>query len=159
MSRPTSPSCKLVSINQVKGLIEALNDLTSQEAAVMAQCENRSPFSVGKVPKINLEAYFQRMLKYCNLQEGTYIALMIYLDRAAEKVEFSGFNIHRLILASLVCAVKYTSDICNNNFFFAKVGGISPYEMCSVEAAFLEILDYNLYISDRDYNKYSTFIH
>lgn len=159
MSRPESPSTtRIVSIDQIKGLIEALGDLTQDAAVGNTVPTIRNTFSVGKIPKINLEAYFSRMIKYCKLQEGTYIALMIYLDRAAEKLELSGFNVHRLILASLVCAVKYTSDICNNNFFFAKVGGITPHEMCSVEAAFLELLNYNLYISDLDYEKYSSFI-
>ena len=159
MSRPDTPNSNIISVNQVKGLIDALEEITqSTDASNSENFDLSSPFSVGKVPKIDLENYFSRIIKYCKLQEGSFIAMMIYLDKIAEKVDLTPFNIHRLILGSLVCAVKYTCDICNNNIFFAKVGGINPNEMCLIETSFLNLLDYNLYVNDEEYSKYYSFI-
>lgn len=113
-------------------------------------------FSVGIVPKVTLTAFFNRILKHSKLQKGTFIALMIYLDKAVEKILLNKYNVHRLILGALVCSMKYTCDRCFNNLYFAKLGGITPEEMCNIEFSFLEILDYNLYISDDEYSKYSS---
>ena len=159
MSRPETPNAKLILFEQVKGLIDALEEITQDSAANKVVEKNEdSPFSVGKAPKISLEDYFNRIIKYCKLQEGSFIAMMIYLDKAAERVDLTSLNIHRIILGALVLAMKYTCDICNNNIFFAKVGGISAQEMCVIESSFLLMMDYNLYISAEEFEKYSSFI-
>ncbi len=158
MSRPESPNNKVISLLQVKGLIDALEEITQDSATNSENTQESCPFSVGKVPKINLESYFNRIIKYCKIQEGSFIAMMIYLDKAAEKIDLTAFNIHRLILGSLVCAMKYTCDVCSNNIFFAKVGGVTPNEMCVIESAFLVLMNYNLYIKDEEYERYYCFI-
>mmetsp|Transcript_13683 Transcript_13683/g.14249 ORF Transcript_13683/g.14249 Transcript_13683/m.14249 type:complete len:166 (-) Transcript_13683:207-704(-) len=163
MSRPESrmdiPSPNFISLEEVKGLIGALEEIVKDEA-VLAEAidEEINAFSVGRVPRINLESYFSRIIKYCKLEQGTFIAMMIYLDKVAEKIDLTCFNMHRLILAALVCAVKYTCDTCNNDSFFAKVGGVSVSELCVIESTFLALLEYSLYISDEENEKYSGFL-
>ena len=161
MSRPQSPEDNLITIREIKGLIDALEELiqdTSNESASGNSLENINAFSVGKIPKINIEDYFSRIIKYSKLQIGSFIAMMIYLDKAAEKLDITFYNIHRLILGALICAIKYTCDISQNNHFFAKVGGISYHEVCLLESTFLVLIDYRLYISDDEYQKYLSFI-
>ena len=157
MSRPTTPKTDYLSISDVSELINALEEMIKDSPAIQPTSE-LSSFSVGRIPKIKLDTYFQRMIKYCKLEVGTYIALMIYLDKAAESIHLTGYNIHRIILAAMVAAIKYTCDLTNNNAYYAKVGGISVDEMNLVETSFLVLLDYNLYISSEEYEKYSSFI-
>lgn len=168
MSTVSSLNQTFVSVDDIKSLIIALDELIQDDSDVSTDGSTNSSqgssnpevnvFSVGKIPKITLMDYFARITKYCKLQLGSFIAMMIYLDKAAEKIELSGYNIHRLILGALVCGIKYTCDVCNNNIFFARVGGITPQEMCIVENSFLEVLDYSLYISEEEYEKYLSFL-
>lgn len=158
MSKQHSPSI-IVSIDIVKPLINALNEVTQDsDVSPTEPYSKESQFSSGKIPKISLDDYFKRIIKYCKLEYGTFIGLMIYLDKIAEKIEINSYNIHRLILAALVCSYKYTLDYYVSNQFFAKVGGISNTELAMIEASFLEIIDYKLYISQEEYEKYQHFI-
>jgi len=163
MSTQSSPCPVTISLKDTKSLIDALEELIKDSNLMPTEeerCNNPevNAFSVGKVPKVDLENYFSRLIKYSKLQKGTFIAMMIYLDKAAEKIDFTRFNIHRLILGALVCAIKYTCDICGSNIYYSKVGGVSPYEMCVIENCFLELLDYSLYINQEEYNKYFNFL-
>lgn len=163
MSTESSPCMNTISIKDTKSLIDALEELIKDSNLDPTDKDYTedpevNAFSVGKVPKVDLENYFSRLIKYSKLQRGTFIAMMIYLDKAAEKIDFTKFNIHRLILGALVCAIKYTCDICGSNIYYSKVGGVSPYEMCVIENCFLELLDYNLYINQEEYDKYFNFL-
>lgn len=169
MSTQSSPCQDIISIKDTKSLIDALEELIKEnvevprnelESSFFSEVEQPevNAFSVGKAPKVDLDNYFSRLIKYCKLQRGTFIAMMIYLDKAAEKIDFTKLNIHRLILGALVCAIKYTCDICGTNIYYSKVGGVSAYELCVIENCFLELLDYNLYISNEEYEKYFNFL-
>jgi len=106
-----------------------------------------SAFSIGEAPEISLIDYIERCIKYLKTERGTFIAMMVYLDKIAVEVQLTNFNIHRLLLGAFSCATKYTCDICPSNKYLAKVGGISTEEMNIIEATILEMLDYDLYIS------------
>ena len=63
-----------------------------------------------------------------NASVSVYVFALVLLDRAQEYNQ--GFtihrkNIHRLILASTVVAVKYLDDLFYKNSFYANVGGVA----------------------------------
>ena len=66
--------------------------------------------------------------------------------------------IYRLILASLIVAIKYNEDDYFRNDFYAKVGGVTKNEVKYLEYEFLLRIKFNLYVDDDVFNKYNDYI-
>ena len=67
-------------------------------------------------------------------------------------------NIHRIILGCLLLAIKYNEDVYFTNEHYAKVGGVSIQELNSLEYFSIQLLNFNLYISEDIYQKYLNYI-
>ena len=88
------------------------------------------------------------------------VLILIYIDKLCDmnNVDLNFYNIHKLILSSLVIAAKYNEDKYLSNQFFAKIGGITKKEIDNLEYQFLTLIDFSLYINDEIYYKYEDFI-
>ncbi|KAG2214710.1 hypothetical protein INT46_000929 [Mucor plumbeus] len=67
----------------------------------------------------------------------------------------NSYNIHRLLITSIVVASKFTSDIFYANSRYAKVGGIPLVELNQLELELLFLLDFQLYIPLEDIQLYA----
>lgn len=64
------------------------------------------------------------------------------------------YNIHKVLLVSVMLANKYAEDSIYNLKYYARVGGISEFTLANAEAELLERIDYNLFVSDVVMNFY-----
>ena len=122
-------------------------------------------FHSWKVPHIGLDKYLQRIYKYVKCSPICYIVALIYIDRAIQRNQYfflTKFNAHRsfsvysfrLIMASLILAIKFCDDTFFSNIFYSKVAGVSCREMNSLEAELLKMIDYELCVSSEEYKRY-----
>ena len=97
-----------------------------------------------------------RILKYCMPEPSTIIMCLIYIDKICENsnMQLTHLNIHRLILACMIMAIKFNEDDYYSNEYYAKVGGISMKEMNQLESNTLVLLDFNVFIDDVLYDNY-----
>lgn len=68
------------------------------------------------------------MVKYMNASASVYVYALVLLDRAQEynlRFTIHAKNVHRLLLASCLVAVKYLEDFFYKNSYYASVGGVS----------------------------------
>ena len=63
-------------------------------------------------------------------------------------------NIHKIILGCLLLAVKYNEDVYFTNEHYAKVGGVSIEELNNLEYFSIQLLNFDLFISEDIYQKY-----
>lgn len=81
---------------------------------------------------------------------------MVYVDKvvakSAGRLVLSPLNVHRLLLASLLVAVKAYSDEFYNNSYFASVGGVSTTEMNALERLLLKTLDFDLVVRQEEFH-------
>lgn len=63
-------------------------------------------------------------------------------------------NVHRLLLAGLLCAVKVHEDRHYRNTQYAKIGGVQLTEMNLLEVEFLGLLDFNLHVTGAQYQDF-----
>ena len=63
-------------------------------------------------------------------------------------------NVHRILISSIVLAIKYSSDFHLNNTMYAKIGGITLRELNHLEKEFLQRIGYQLYIEPEVYSRY-----
>lgn len=110
-------------------------------------------FSSKKPPKITINKYFKRIMKYSKPEPSTLIISLIYINKLCENANFvlNSHNIHRIILASLM---KYNEDDYYSNEYYAKVGGIALKELNRLEYSILLLLDFNIFIDDATYGNY-----
>jgi len=115
-----------------------------------------SCFQSVQAPKVDISTYLLRIQQYFKCSDECFVLCLAYIDRLARSTEVQVTNLtcHRLVLASCVVAAKFQDDEFVSNEFYARVGGIDVQEMNHLEAEFLKLLDYRLYVSPQEYNLY-----
>ena len=110
---------------------------------------------IGKyLPDLSIYDYYYRICKYFRCSTVVFLIALIYMDRLSSRVEINKYTVHRLIITTFVIAVKYIEDLHYSNAFYAQVGGITLQELNKYESKILEILEYELEISQCDIEKY-----
>lgn len=111
-------------------------------------------------PSISIKDYLERLYKYTKINASTIVMILIYIDRLCNinKLKLTYSIIHKLILSSMVVAVKYNEDEYFPMKYYAKLGGISPIELNFLEFYFISLINFNLFIKKELFDKYNDFI-
>jgi len=112
------------------------------------------------IPLISIKDYLEHIYKYTKINTSTIILILIYIDRICNihKCKLCYYNIHKLILGSMIIAIKYNEDEYYSQKFYAKIGGVTLAEICNLEYNFLSLINYNLFVNDNLFSKYNDFI-
>ncbi|BFZ57796.1 cyclin-like protein interacting with PHO85 [Savitreella phatthalungensis] len=116
-------------------------------------------FHARNIPSISIQAYLMRILKYCPMSSDIFLCLLVYFDRLsrASTTHFAvdSFNVHRLVIAGIVVASKFCSDVFYTNSRYAKVGGLPLAELNHLEFQFLLMNDFRLLVPLEDLQRYA----
>ena len=115
-------------------------------------------FSGVRIPSISIFDFLMRIIKYTNLEKSTLIIGLIYLDRFTENYKLNKWNLHRLLFTSLVIAIKYNEDDSFENNYYSKVCGISHQELYTLEVAFVDEVDFDLFVTNEVFEKYEDYL-
>ncbi|KVF02455.1 cyclin-U4-1-like, partial [Cynara cardunculus var. scolymus] len=105
--------------------------------------------------------YLERIFKYANCSPSCFVVAYIYLDRFAKKqplLPINSLNVHRLLVTSVLISIKFMDDMCYNNAYYAKVGGISTAEINLLEVDFLFGLGFQLNVTPNTFHDYCTYL-
>jgi hypothetical protein len=94
--------------------------------------------------------FIGRLESYLGCSPQTFVVAAGYLRRAFEshRDRFSPQCAHKMVLASLVVAAKFTDDLVYKQPHYAKCGGIDVAEMNLLEREFMNMLGYNAFVSE-----------
>ena len=122
--------------------------------------EKSDKFKGKKTPSISIENFIKRIIKYTSLENSTLILSLIYLDRYCEiaNVKLTKDNTHRLIMMSIITALKFNEDDLYANAFYAKVGGITTEEFNHLELLFATGIQYSLFVKQEVFEKYEIYL-
>ncbi|KAK8481894.1 hypothetical protein V6N11_029066 [Hibiscus sabdariffa] len=112
-------------------------------------------------PTISIQSYLDRIHKYANCSPSCFVVAYVYLDRFAQRqpsLPITSFNVHRLLITSVMVAAKFMDDMYYNNAYYAKVGGISTTEMNFLEVDFLFGLGFNLNVTPNTFYTYHSYL-
>lgn len=112
-------------------------------------------------PSISIQSYLERIFKYANCSPTCFIVAYVYLDRFVQRqpsLPINSFNVHRLLITSVMVAAKFLDDMYYNNAYYAKVGGISTIEMNFLELDFLFGLGFHLNVTPNTFHTYCTYL-
>ena len=85
---------------------------------------------------------------------------MIYIDRICkEKVFLNEYNIHRIMLIAIYMAYIYNEDRVFDNNYLALVSGLKKEEMVTLEEDFLDLIEFNLFVSEDTFEKYKKYFY
>ena len=116
-----------------------------------------SHFDSSRIPGITISDYLSRIHQYADCSDSCYTLTFIYIDRLLQKnpsFVLSRRSAHRLILASVVLAIKYSDDLYADNVVYSRIGGVSLEELNTLEAEMLALLQYDLYVHPQLYTQY-----
>ena len=68
------------------------------------------------------------------------------------------YNIHRVLFSSVIISIKYNEDSYYDNNFYAQIAGIKPDELQLLEYKFFELNDFNVYVSDKEFEQYEKYL-
>ena len=146
----------------ISKISELLNDICEENRKDFKNDKNPNlKIFVSKIiPNISIKDYLERLYKYTKMNSSTIILILIYIDRLCNiyKFKLTYYNIHKLILASMIIAIKYNEDACFFNKNYAKIGGVSTTELCFLEYNFISLINFNLFVSEELFKKYNDYI-
>ena len=142
-------------------MIEIISDLLNnicEENKVKSENINKNikPFMTESIPSLSIKDYLTRLSQFTKINESTIILILIYIDRIGKINKFilTYRNIYKLILASMVIAIKYNEDNFFSSEVYAKLGGLSVLELNYLEFQFLILIKFSLFIEKDLFNKY-----
>ncbi|CAN6558488.1 unnamed protein product [Malus baccata var. baccata] len=109
-----------------------------------------------RAPPLSIRQYIDRICKYSGCSPSCFVVAQIYVDRYLKctEVHLTSFNVHRLLITSVMLAAKFMDDAFFNNAYYAKVGGVSTAELNRLEMKFLFTIDFRLQVNLETFTKY-----
>ncbi|KAI8141708.1 cyclin-domain-containing protein [Fennellomyces sp. T-0311] len=136
-------------LSMVASLLESVIDANDRLVSSRSG-DSVTVFHSRAVPNIKVKAYLSRILKYTPFNNEVLLCILVYFDRIAQirpgTFIVNSYNIHRLLIASVVVASKFTSDVFYPNSRYAKVGGLPLLELNKLEMEFLFLCDFELHV-------------
>jgi len=137
--------------------VEALSDV------LLKLCERNDRFIIPatrfnalRLPQITIKAYLKRIAKFAHCSEECFVLALIYIDRIIRSQDFlvNSYNVHRLVIASVMVAAKFFDDQYFNNPQYGLIGGVSSQEINQLEIEFLFMINFELFVDKKLYTIY-----
>ena len=152
----------IIKNNIEPGIIEIISDLFTNICDKNNSQDNNINLNIQKffisktVPSISIKDYLMRLTQFTQMEESSLIFILIYLDRFCKfnNIQLTHNNIHKLILTSMFIAIKFNEDRHYSLKIYAKIGGVPPQELKSMEFYFLIFIKFYLNVDENLYNKY-----
>ncbi|KAA8497400.1 Cyclin-U4-1 [Porphyridium purpureum] len=141
---------KDVLVNSEAVLLPTLSAYLRKKLVREAPSAQRTAFHALRPPPISVEDYLKRILKYnATCSQANFVAAVVYMERSG--VPITVYTVHRLLISAVLISNKFYEDRFYNNKFFAKMGGLLLEELNFLEREMLELLKYNLLISEQQF--------
>lgn len=145
------------------GFVAALASVLTHLASLAPGRPNKvTHFHSVRAPQLSIHEYLSRVSKYFQCSHECFVLCLVYIDRIVKlHPEFSicSLNIHRLLVTSVMLAVKFFDDVYYSNAYYAKVGGIRTKEVNALETQFLRLIDWRMHVSPEEYDQYRNHVY
>ncbi|CAE8629906.1 unnamed protein product [Polarella glacialis] len=148
------------------GLVQQKSAVIAGVAATMLQLASLRPqaqlgpamtfFDASDVPAISIEDYVQRLFTFMDCSIECFVLAIAYIERARHlNADFrvTKLNVHAVMLASLLIAVKVNDDLFHANSYYARVGGVGIKALFGYELQLLQMLRWRAQVSLQDFQR------
>jgi hypothetical protein len=116
---------------------------------------SRSPLDALRLPSVGIKDYARILEQHFLCSRECYVLSFVYIERALQLnpgLAITDLNVHRLLLAATLVAVKVQDDFHASKMYYAKGGGVTTKELNSLEVYMLTLLGWRTYVSEEEYN-------
>eukprot|EP01012_Entosiphon_sulcatum_P028994 TRINITY_DN35210_c0_g1_i1.p1 TRINITY_DN35210_c0_g1~~TRINITY_DN35210_c0_g1_i1.p1 ORF type:complete len:186 (-),score=29.57 TRINITY_DN35210_c0_g1_i1:83-640(-) len=141
----------------VPAITAVLNQITQRNKEATVCAEGLQIFTAARVPPVGIGEYVQRIAKYAYCSPECFVFALVYLDRLIAQnanCTLTPYNVHRLLITSVLLAAKARDDTYYSNAYYSAIGGISNAEMNRLEISFLTMIGFNLFVAPELYAQY-----
>eukprot|EP00300_Choanocystis_sp_HF-7_P002662 c12015_g1_i1.p2 GENE.c12015_g1_i1~~c12015_g1_i1.p2 ORF type:complete len:184 (+),score=34.01 c12015_g1_i1:119-670(+) len=119
---------------------------------VQSTAEN-NPFHIPHCPPISLSDFASRMASFMHCSPAAFVNAAFYLYKIKNNFPHlvAHQSAHKLLLAAVVVAIKFTDDETHKQDYYARCGGIEVSELNCLEAKFLQLLQFNAYVTNVEF--------
>ena len=147
----------LIPIKSIEIISDLLNNIC-EENKIKNEVQNIKikPFTTKNIPSMSIKDYLLRLSQYTKINESTIILILIYIDRICKINNFhiTFNNIYKLIICSMIIAIKYNEDNFYSSEIYAKLGGVTLKELNYLEFQFLILIKFSLFVEKNLFDKY-----
>ncbi|CAK9318949.1 unnamed protein product [Citrullus colocynthis] len=161
MAELEDPTVMAKLIDFLSCLLQRVAESNDRNLSVHLQPQKFSAFHGLTRPSISIQSYLDRIFKYANCSPCCFVIAYVYLDRFVQRqpsLPINSFNVHRLLITSVLVSAKFMDDTYYNNAYYAKVGGISTTEMNFLEVDFLFGLGFHLNVTPTTFHSYYSYL-
>lgn len=100
--------------------------------------------------------FLNRICRYCQSTPSHYIVARIYIQRLIKKNTpniFNNISFYRTYIAAFFLASKWLQDRIHPLKYYADVGGISKDELIKLEECFLNLIDFDIFVSPKEFKE------
>ena len=147
----------IIPIKTIEIIADLLNNICEENKDKSENVNNKiAPFMTINIPSMSIKDYLLRLLNFTKINDSTIIIILIYIDRICKinNFQINYRNIYKLIISSMVIAIKYNEDHYYSSEIYSKIGGISVKELNYLEFNFLVLIKFSLFIEDDLFSKY-----
>eukprot|EP00300_Choanocystis_sp_HF-7_P027207 c32282_g1_i1.p1 GENE.c32282_g1_i1~~c32282_g1_i1.p1 ORF type:complete len:210 (-),score=46.62 c32282_g1_i1:93-722(-) len=132
------------------GLCQTLDVLISK--AWFAD-DQPNPFACKKVPSVTLHSFAERLREHSHASKQAQVVACVYLCRIFQTSSslFGPTSAHKLLVASLRVAAKWTDDEYLDNLDFAEIAGVPVVVLNQLEVEMVRLLRWDLTVASRDF--------
>ena len=154
---PHNHKAKLFQISNIQIISELLLNICEENKQKIEKAINKKIQIPKNISKNSLRNFIIKLAKYVKIHDSTMILTLIYIDRMCKysKTTIIYNNIFQLVLTSLLIAIKYNEEKNFSFKYFASLGGITASELKILEKKFLYLINYNLYVDQKLFEKYN----
>ena len=144
-----------VLIEMIASMLEKIihyNDQLPLRPEAITRFHSRTP------PAISVFEYLKRIARFAYVDKCCLLMILIYIDRICERsgLVISTLTVHRIVIATVVVAIKAVCDNYHTNTHYARVGGLSIQELNALELEALFLLDWQLTVTPERLQHYYT---
>eukprot|EP01010_Urceolus_cornutus_P005073 NODE_857_length_1275_cov_252.349103_g652_i0.p1 GENE.NODE_857_length_1275_cov_252.349103_g652_i0~~NODE_857_length_1275_cov_252.349103_g652_i0.p1 ORF type:complete len:198 (+),score=19.24 NODE_857_length_1275_cov_252.349103_g652_i0:154-747(+) len=145
----------------VPQIASVLSQITHRNRETTHLSEKLKAFHSLELPPIGINDYVRRIVRYAYCSPECFIFALIYLDRLITTNQdcfITPYNVHRLLITSVLAAAKSRDDIYYSNAYYSAIGGIPNSEINKLEVTFLVLIKFNLFISPEVFQQYKSYL-
>ncbi|KAJ7453551.1 hypothetical protein B0H11DRAFT_272746 [Mycena galericulata] len=142
---------QLVSIELSKPLIQYVVECVTETVDYVFG--RTSPRTRGRTPHKRFTSFVARVLTRAEVAPATVLVTLVYIARARPhlSIALAQWARERVFLGALIAAAKYTNDSTLRNVHWALCTGVfGPGDIGRIEREFLDVLDWELGVSEAD---------
>ena len=151
--------------NIINNMTVILNQLISQNKNSLnlkkiIRNQKESIFSAKEPPQISILDYLNRIKYYSQIENNTLICSLIYIDKLCtlSEIVLTELNIHRILFTAILLSTKYNEDLIYKMDYYSKIAGVSLKELKKLESEFVSKINFELYINEKDFEKYREYL-